>query len=142
MTFTSDLKIGNQYEQKYVDMIDYDSYEISKGCFKPYDIKVVNGDTTITYEIKADRMTAKSGNVVIEYACNGKPSGITSSEADYWIYFIVGTDEYIKIPTSDLRQLIADKKYTRSLKGGDGWRSQMYLFPKTEFQNYILPTSA
>jgi hypothetical protein len=142
MTFIADLKIGNQYEKKYVDMIDYDSYEISKGCFKPYDIKVVNGDITTTYEIKADRMTAKTGNVVIEYACNGKPSGITSSEADYWVYFIVGTDEYIKISTADLRQLITDKKYTRSLKGGDGWRSQMYLFPKTVFQEYISPTTA
>jgi len=142
MGFASDLKMGNEYEQKYIDMIDYDSYEISKGCFKPYDIKVMNGDITTTYEIKADRMTARTGNVVIEYKCNGKPSGITSSEADYWVYFIVGTTEYIKIPTNVLRQFILEKKYKNSVSGGDGYRSQMYLFPKNVFEDYLfLPTT-
>ena len=142
MGFASDLKMGNEYEQKYLTMIDYDSYEISKGCFKPYDIKVMNGDITTTYEIKADRMTARTGNVVIEYKCNGKPSGITSSEADYWVYFIVGTEEYIKIPTNVVRQFILDKKYTKKIKGGDGYRSHMYLFPKNVFEDYlILPTT-
>jgi len=142
MGFASDLKMGNEYEQKYLTMIDYDSYEISKGCFKPYDIKVMNGDITTTYEIKADRMTARTGNVVIEYKCNGKPSGITSSEADYWVYFIVGTEEYIKIPTNVVRQFILEKKYKNSISGGDGYRSHMYLFPKNVFEDYlILPTT-
>ena len=142
MGFASDLKIGQSYENQYLTMIDYDSYEISKGCFKPYDIKVMNGDITTTYEIKADRMTARTGNVVIEYKCNGKPSGITSSEADYWVYFIVGTQEYIKIPTNVVRQFILEKKYKNSISGGDGYRSHMYLFPKNVFEDYlILPTT-
>lgn len=137
MGFTSDLKMGEEYQQKYLSLIDYDSFEMARGNFKPYDIKVVRHPYTRTYEVKADRMTNKTGNVVIEYECNGKPSGITSTEADTWIYFIVGTNEYIEIDTATLRQLIADNKWTRKIKGGDGWRSAMYLFPKAEFQDFI-----
>jgi len=137
MSFKSDLKLGEEYQQKYLSLIDYDSYEMATGNFKAYDIKITQHPHTKTCEVKADRMTARTGNVVIEFECSGKPSGITSTEADYWVYFIVGTNEYIKIDTPVLRQLIADNKWTRKVKGGDGWRSNMYLFPKETFQEFI-----
>jgi hypothetical protein len=137
MSFQSDLKLGEEYQQKYVSMIDYDSYEMATGNFKAYDIKVVKHPFTKTYEVKADRMTAKTGNVVIEYECSGKPSGITSTEADVWIYFIVGTNEYIEIETPVLRQLIADNKWTKKIRGGNGYRAAMYLFPRSEFEEFI-----
>lgn len=135
--FQADLKLGEEYQQKYLSLIDYDSYEMATGNFKPYDIKIVRHPFTKTYEVKADRMTIKTGNVVIEYECNNKPSGITSTEADTWIYFIVGSNEYIEIDTATLRQLIADNKWTRKIRGGDGYRAAMYLFPRQEFQEFI-----
>ena len=135
--FQADLKLGEEYQQKYLSLIDYDSCEMATGNFKPYDIKIVRHPFTKTYEVKADRMTIKTGNVVIEYECNNKPSGITSTEADTWIYFIVGSNEYIEIDTATLRQLIADNKWTRKIRGGDGYRAAMYLFPRQEFQEFI-----
>ena len=39
-------------------------------------------------EVKTDRMTHKTGNVFIEYESRGKPSGIATTDADYWVYKI------------------------------------------------------
>ena len=42
--------------------------------------------TNKTIEVKCDRMTTQTGNVYIEYESRGKPSGIATSQADYWVY--------------------------------------------------------
>ena len=36
-------------------------------------------------EVKRDSWVAKSGNIAIEYESRGKPSGIATTEADYWV---------------------------------------------------------
>ena len=45
-------------------------------------------------------------------------------------------DLYI-IPTIKIRELIEEKKYKRSLLGGDFNRSRMYLFDITLFSDYL-----
>ncbi len=47
-------------------------------------------------EVKTDRMTHKTGNVFIEYESRGKPSGIATTDADYWVYKIdeVGFEQF------------------------------------------------
>ena len=57
------------------------------------DFGVLNGETWFheimtnkTIEVKCDRMTTQTGNVYIEYESRGKPSGIATSQADYWVY--------------------------------------------------------
>jgi hypothetical protein len=42
--------------------------------------------TNKTIEVKCDRIAVKTGNVYIEYESRGKPSGISTSQADYWVY--------------------------------------------------------
>ena len=39
-------------------------------------------------EIKTDYLAHKTGNIAIEYESRGKPSGIATTEADYYIYII------------------------------------------------------
>jgi hypothetical protein len=70
---------------------------------------------------------------------NNKESGITSTKADFYAYFIIkNLDEYdlYIIPTEDIKTKIKNKDYKRTVKGGDGWRSQMYLFDLKVFENY------
>ena len=93
-----------------------------------------------SYEIKADRMAYKTNNVAIEYKCNNKPSGISSTKSKYYIYFIVKPDNThtaYMIPTDDIKKLIEDKQYHRNIRGGDGYRAQMYLFKINLFNKYI-----
>ena len=39
-------------------------------------------------EVKYDRKTKETGNVYIEFESRNKPSGIKTTQADYWTYFI------------------------------------------------------
>jgi hypothetical protein len=74
------------------------------------------------FEVKTDRLSAKTGNIYIEYESRGKPSGIKTTQADYWVYkvteskaIVIKTEELIQI----VRQLIIDKKAIPNVKGGD-----------------------
>lgn len=39
-------------------------------------------------EVKTDYLAHKTGNIAIEYESRGNPSGIATTEADYYIYII------------------------------------------------------
>lgn len=73
-------------------------------------------------EVKTDRLTEKTGNVYIEYESRGKPSGIVTSEADYWVYK-VGEGRAIIIEKEELkrklRELVRSGKARMGVKGGD-----------------------
>jgi len=137
MGFRADLEFGEAYQQKLLDLIQYDTYTIAKGKFKPWDVQITHDSDTITFEVKSDRKAQQSGNMVIEFECNNKPSGITSTEADYWVYFVDGTTDYYLIPTAEIREAIVKQQYKRIVRGGDGWRAKMYLFPLTTFTDFL-----
>ena len=50
-------------------------------------------------EVKTERdWWAKTGNIAIEVACNGKPSGISVTKCDYWIHVLaIGKKDYCKL---------------------------------------------
>jgi hypothetical protein len=137
-TFRSDLAFGDKYQEQFISsMTPQPSYlEVKKGNFKEYDF-VADG---VKYECKADRLAHKTGNLCIEYYSRGQPSGISTSEADFWIYMLVAPDgsvsETYKIPAQVLKDEIARKSYTRDVAGGDNWTNKMLLFPKSVFAAY------
>jgi len=136
--FLNDLSFGKKYEnilESYLTPF-YTSINKIEGKFKDYDMIC---DDKIKYEVKSDRLSIKTGNLAIEYMCNNKESGITSTKADYYAYFIIkSSDEYdlYIIPTEYIKIKIKNKEFKRTVKGGDGWRSQMYLFDLSIFKDY------
>jgi hypothetical protein len=140
MTFNNDLKFGKEYELKFVDYMKMKNYEIMQGEIIQYDIICYDNEETIKYEVKTDRMTYKTGNICIEFACSNKPSGITTSESDYYIYYVIENNDYdlYKIPTQKLKKYIRQMKYDRIVKGGDKYLSRCYLFNKDVFSKYLL----
>jgi hypothetical protein len=86
----------------------------------------------VTIEVKRDFRVSETGNVAIEEANRGKPSGITTTQADVWALVLDGP-EYegevtILIKTERLRCIVKDvKKYVRG--GDNGHRSKMRLLP-------------
>ena len=71
-----------------------------------------------TIEVKYDRRTRKSKNVYIEYESRGKKSGIRTTQADYWTYFV--QDEMcLTIPTQRLKDKIVKLNPPR-IAGGEG----------------------
>ena len=130
--FHKDLKQGQKYETKCLEYLDYDSVIHKKGYFKEYDLTIFKNGHPIKIEVKSDRQASKTGNLAIEYECNNNPSGITSTKADYWVYFVVYPDreECYKIPIDDLKNIIKD---CRKVSGGDGYKSRMYLLNKNNY---------
>lgn len=132
--FQGDLKKGKIYEKKASEYFDYKKIHYPEGCFKDYDFII---DDKIKIEVKSDTSASRTGNLAIEYECNGKPSGISSTKADYYVYFInhPDHDEVYLIPIKDLVDICKSKGF--KVSGGDGNRSRMYLVKKEFYKKYI-----
>jgi len=129
--FLQDLKTGQHYEKlalKYIHSVGYKKAYIKDGYHKEYDIYVP--ELKIGVEVKSDEQYKKTGNFYVEYYCNGKPSGITTTTAKY--YFVYLDFLYI-IETHALKEKC--RKYintNRDKKGGDNNASKGIILPIKE----------
>ena len=82
-------------------------------------------------EVKSERgMWMNTGNIAIEYECWNKPSGINSTESDYWFHHLcVGDNEYCTLvfKTDVLRTIVKKLDTFKTVSGGDNKASKMYL---------------
>jgi hypothetical protein len=136
MTFRADLELGEEWQRRFLYLVQWDTCEIAKGNFKDWDIKLTHEGTDIYIEVKYDRRAETTRNLAIEFECSGQPSGVSATKADYWVHFVKNSPFYYMIPIEDLRKAIEEKKYTRTVKGGDGWRANMYLSPMSIFDDF------
>ena len=140
MNFQKDLAFGEKYQMELVKVLKPKEYKMSVGNFKPYDIVMTIGAFEIFYEVKACRLGHKTGNICIEYECSGKPSGISSTTADYYGYFIINpnnTYDLYVIPVCCIKSEIKKNSYHKSISGGDNNKSKSYLFNKNIFAEYL-----
>lgn len=84
-----------------------------------------------TGEVKRDFGTGRTGNVFVEVESYGKPSGIVTTEADYW-FFVLACEEYagevlVGVKTERLRTILEGIDWT--VRGGDGKMSKGKLLP-------------
>ena len=82
-------------------------------------------------EVKSERgMWMRTGNIAIEYESYGEPSGIAATESDYWFHNLCIGDEIfatLVFDTKNLKRIIDNLDYKRSVNGGDHNASKMYL---------------
>jgi hypothetical protein len=105
--FDIDLEYGQIFEQKIADI-----FQNSK------------------IEVKTERDKWNStGNIVIEFESRDKPSGIATTEAEFWFHNLALNGELIMtlvFPVAVLKRYIADNK-PRVVRGGDDNTSKLYL---------------
>ena len=106
--FDVDIEFGQQWE-KHID----EMFSGAKTC-----------------EIKTERdKWASTGNICIEIESYGKPSGLTSTEAELWVHNLVKDGELccsLVFNTNKLREVMAQMEpYT--VMGGDHKASKLYL---------------
>jgi hypothetical protein len=132
--FRRDFEKGKKYEYLATEYFDYKEIKFSRGKCKEYDF-IVDG---VKVEVKSDIIASRTGNLAIEYKCRGKRSGIKTTEAEFYMYFINHDlfDEVYKIPVKKLKKLC--KKYGRKTGGGDDNASKMYLLDKDYLKEYII----
>ena len=138
--FFADLDFGEQYQLKCKDIFEYETFNMKQGYFKEYDIEMsFKADDDIvhtTLEVKADRRARQTGNLAIEYESNGKPSGIITTTATWWVHFVDGENVYYMIPTKVLRKAVKNCLWWRTAVCRDEMESQMYLFERGVFEKY------
>ena len=131
--FNKDLSIAKKTEEEVSKILANKGAKIiSFNNDNKYDILMTYKGKRITVEVKEDFTCEKTGNVGLEYECRGKDSGISCSQADFYVYKIHQPDHQIKfymMKTSDLKKLIKNRFYHRVVNGGDpGSNSMNYLF--------------
>jgi|TARA_B100001939_G_scaffold322707_1_gene313406 hypothetical protein len=112
--FDIDLDFGKVYEEKIRELFE--------------------GDGSI--EVKTERdIWADTGNVAIEIKSRGKPSGISTTEAKWWIhnFTIEGDMKFSMIFKVDKLRKAIKHMYANELasivKGGDNNTSELVLAP-------------
>ena len=87
--------------------------EIIKWCNNyKYDFKT--SPDNIKYEVKTEPMSKKTNNFFIEFYAYGKPSGISISKANFYIFN--DTINYYLIETSILKELIQNNNFKMQKK--------------------------
>lgn len=91
-------------------------------------LSLLNGVTKV--EVKTDRMAHHTGNIAVEYASRGLPSGISTTKADYWAFVIGENKTVIFITTERLKELARFwYKAGSVVDGGDEKTSKIILIP-------------
>ena len=84
-------------------------------------------------EVKTERdWWYKTGNIALEYECNGKPSGINATESDYWIQILAKGNKnhcMLVFEVKELKKIVEKYKeqYTRMV--GDRHASKCVILP-------------
>lgn len=141
-SFKSDLSWGERWEKIisiYLAINGVDNIEFNKD--NKWDIKGVKDCKTISFEVKSDRYK-NTGNMAIEISDAGKPSGVSVSKADMFIYNYTNLDEkniylfFISLPL--LKNILKDNiKSLARVYGGDDKESEMILLPMKEYKKYF-----
>jgi len=142
LNFTSDLKLGNDGEMVIIEyLLKRGSKLLDTNDDNKYDARMVKDGVETTYEIKTDVKCAplfNTGNIFIEYESRGKASGISVTEADWFVTYFKYLGEVWFIKTKKLRKLIEDNDFPTFKDAGDvGSATHGYLIKRKEFKDYF-----
>lgn len=143
--FQKDLLLGEEGEKivaLYL-MLVHDMRFIGYNDDNRFDVLMSKKDTSEekTFEVKTDYYVKEgddTGNIAIEIRHNNKPSGISVTKADVFIYYFrnLPEDNMWMIETSKLKSLIKENiSEMRLVMGGDSNTTQMVLIPKHKFKS-------
>ena len=109
-------------------------FDLSRGKIGEEHLAKILEDKTL--EVKTDSWIARTQNIAVEYESRGKPSGIATTEADYWAFVFDGgyNKEVILIMDTERLKKIARDYYARgsTKKMGDNNTSVAVLIPLCE----------
>jgi hypothetical protein len=105
-TFTRQLSIGHYAEDIVEDYLKDKEIKNKRNHDNRWDFQLENGKRI---EVKFDIKSKETGNLAIEVTQKGKPSGLTTTESDYYL-FITGNLEAYKIGTPLLREITSGYK--------------------------------
>ena len=139
--FEKDLKQGNNGEKIIMMYLFCQGMKLVgfNDDYK-YDIKMFSEkrNEEVLFEVKTDVYPKDTGNLAIEIRYKGKPSGISHTEADWFIYWYrdISFNNVWMIKVDDLKSLIKKSNF-KIVNGGDDNQSQLVLIPRKEYKKYF-----
>ena len=126
--FKNSLVIGHSSEDAVCAKINkkYPKAYVIKEYCKEYDIYVPETDVKI--EVKQDKKSNFTGNIVVEIEFDGKPSALSTTTADYWVFD--DGEIYIWITPETLRQVVLPLYAVTFTGKGDNKSKRAYLVDK------------
>ena len=122
--FDADLKFGESFEDEIINLFE--------------------GDGSV--EVKADDgIWKRTGNIVVEIRYKGKPSGISTTDAKWWINCLIDNNVMVgalMFKTSTLKRIIKNmvkSKTAQIIKGGDDNNSGLVKMPISELWKHYTP---
>jgi hypothetical protein len=139
--FKKDIISGEQGEEFVKQFLISKNFKfLSDNKNNKYDLLMSYNNSHIKYEIKTDILLSKerdTGNMVVEFESRDKPSGISVTQADYYVYYIPKLGEIWNIKMSYLKNLIETENF-RIVSGGDiGSNTKMYLIPRNKYSEHF-----
>lgn len=136
--FLADLANGEKGERHVATTLKkhYGAASVSRiGACKGFDFRLIYADEEHElFEVKTDFRAATTGNLFFEYECSGKPSGLTSTQADRWAILIPHLQSILVFrPTIMLRNLKKNKA-AREIVGGDRRAVRGYVIAIKEIE--------
>ena len=132
------MKYGDDMADKVLKILGITDYRKMEGKYKPFDYicdeTAFGRGKHVLREMKADRWTARTGNLAIECYNRGSPSGIETTGADYWNIYVEELGELYDIPVSAIKNAIRDELFEERKECGEG--SICYLFHKDTFRPF------
>ena len=113
--FYENLKRFQPYEVLASELIKkYKNVEIVKFCDNnKYDFK---DSTGVKYEVKTEPSSLKTCNYFVEFFAYGKPSGISTTKAHYYIFSDM--TNYYMISIDDLKAIVKEHGIIKKTRDG------------------------
>ena len=133
MGFSDDVVVGDIGERKAADLLRMHGHRLL-GTNKDYryDLMTEKDSRRYLFEVKNDVLAQKTGNLAFEYRCRGKPSGLSITEAEWWVHLVGDRAFFFKVTV--LKDLLPSKFYSdvvqRKRGGGD---------PGSDSRNLVVP---
>ena len=131
--FKNSLELGHNSEHAVCKKIQkkYPKAYVVEGYCKEYDIYVP--ETKKKIEVKQDKKSNFTGNIVVEIEFDGKPSALQTTEADYWVFD--DGETYMWVITDRLRQVVKQFTPVKFIGNGDNKQKLAYLIKKDIIKN-------
>jgi hypothetical protein len=144
--FKNDLSLGEIGEQTVIGyLINNGGKLITKNNDNKYDAIIEYNGNKITYEIKTDVFCAPNfdtGNIFIEIECRGKESGLSVTEAKWFVTYFLYLNEIWFIETDKLKKILIENDFPISEQNGDlNSNTKGYLIKRKDIQeNFKIKT--
>ena len=127
--FHEALSRGKQIEELILSMIKpkYPKAHIIDGYFKDYDIYIPEKGFGV--EVKCDEKSKFTRNLVIEVEFDGKKSALSTTKAEYWVFYT--GEEIIWIEPQMLKDIVLSYQLRKFIGKGDTKFKKAYLVKKS-----------